>query len=188
MLRVPFPWPGKIKIVINLRQQSPTSERLFITYHGDGEGVDVFDIQETVLPGGETTYVDVQLIPDWHDGLIVLLVPLGNTETKFNLFLTTTRFILSPSQPRTSYWFHVLPDPELKNHHHHVSGPKTNHFFLSYLLARLTLRGLGGGTIRHTEGTNISSPPGPVTSHLLRWLLSFRIASLPLQITFCGAQ
>lgn len=64
MLRVPFPWPGKIQIVINLRQQSPTSERLFITYHGDGEGVDVFDIQETVLPGGETTYVDVQLIPD----------------------------------------------------------------------------------------------------------------------------
>lgn len=39
--------------------------------------------------------------------------------------------------------------------------------------------------IRHTEGTVMSSPPGPVTSHLLRWLLFFKMASLPLQITFC---
>lgn len=39
--------------------------------------------------------------------------------------------------------------------------------------------------IRHTEGTAMSSPPGPVTSHLLRWLLFFKMASLPLQITFC---
>lgn len=39
--------------------------------------------------------------------------------------------------------------------------------------------------IRHTEGTIMSSPPGPVTSHLLRWLLFFKMASLPLQITFC---
>lgn len=38
----------------------------------------------------------------------------------------------------------------------------------SYLLARLMLSGLGGGMIRHTEGTVISSPPGPVISHLLR--------------------
>lgn len=40
--------------------------------------------------------------------------------------------------------------------------------FESYLLARLMVSGLGGGTIRQTEGTNMSSPPGPVTCHLLR--------------------
>lgn len=39
---------------------------------------------------------------------------------------------------------------------------------VSYLLARPMLCGLGGGTMRHTEGTNMSRPPGPVTFHLLR--------------------
>lgn len=34
--------------------------------------VDVFD---TVLPGDEALDVDVELIPDAHDGLVVLLIP-----------------------------------------------------------------------------------------------------------------
>ncbi len=44
------------------------------------------DINETVLPGDETLNIDVQLIPDWHDGLIVLLVPLDDTGTKLRLY------------------------------------------------------------------------------------------------------
>lgn len=55
-----------------------------------------------------------------------------------------------------------------------------------YLLARLMDRGLGGGTSRQTEGTSISRPPGPVTSHLLRSELSFRMPMSSLQITFCS--
>lgn len=47
----------------NVRLQSNFSG-FIITYHGDGERVDVSDVQETVLPGDETLYVDVQLIPD----------------------------------------------------------------------------------------------------------------------------
>lgn len=47
------------------------------TYHGDGERVDAFDIQDAVLPGDETLHIDVQLIPDGQDGLVVLLVPAG---------------------------------------------------------------------------------------------------------------
>lgn len=54
-----------------------------ITYHGESEWVDASDIQETVLPGDEALSVDVQLIPDWQYGLIVLLVPMGSTETTF---------------------------------------------------------------------------------------------------------
>ena len=34
--------------------------------------VDVFN---TVLPGDEALDVDVELIPDAHDGLVVLLIP-----------------------------------------------------------------------------------------------------------------
>lgn len=52
--------------------------------------------------------------------------------------------------------------------------------FQAHLLARPTLKELGGGMMRHTEGTTMSSPPGPVTSHLLRWLLFLRMASFPL--------
>lgn len=44
------------------------------------------------------------------------------------------------------------------------------------------LRGFGGGISRHTEGTNMSRPPGPVTSHLLRCELSFRMPSFPFKI------
>ena len=56
----------------------------------------------------------------------------------------------------------------------------------SYFLAMAIEMGFGGGTSRQTEGTSMSRPPGPVTCHLLRWLLSFRMPSLSLQITFCG--
>lgn len=48
----------------------------FTTYHGDGERVDAFDVQDAVLPGDETLHIDVQLVPDGQDGLVVLLVPL----------------------------------------------------------------------------------------------------------------
>ena len=56
----------------------------------------------------------------------------------------------------------------------------------SYFLAMEIEMGFGGGTSRQTEGTSMSRPPGPVTCHLLRWLLSLRMPSLSLQITFCG--
>lgn len=136
-------------------------------YHGDGEGVDALDIHDAVLPGDETLDVDIKLAPDWQDCFVVLLVSLHDTEVKFKGFR-----IIFPARAR------VIQSPLTVN-------VQIKAFFVSYLLARLMLIGLGGGTIRHTEGTNISRPPGPVTSHLLRWLLSFRIASLPLRITFC---
>lgn len=53
-----------------------------LCYHGDGERVDVFNIQQTVLPGDETLHVDVQLIPDRHDGVKALLNPLKKTGIK----------------------------------------------------------------------------------------------------------
>lgn len=49
----------------------------------------MFDIQKTVLPGSETLNVDVQLIPDGQDGLIVLLVPLDNTETSNHILISS---------------------------------------------------------------------------------------------------
>lgn len=39
--------------------------------------------------------------------------------------------------------------------------------------------------MRLTDGTSISTPPGPVTCHLLRSLLSFKMHSSPLRIVFC---
>ena len=59
--------------------------------------------------------------------------------------------------------------------------------FKTYLLEMSTARGLGGGMMRPTEGTSMSTPPGPVTCHLLRSLLSFRIHSSPLWTIFCKA-
>lgn len=58
---------------------------------------------------------------------------------------------------------------------------------VSHLLARPMLSGFGGGISRHTEGISMSRPPGPVTSHLLRWELSFRMPSFPLRILFWKA-
>lgn len=49
----------------------------------------MFDIQKTVLPGDETLSVDVQLIPDGQDGLIVLLIPLDNTETNDRILISS---------------------------------------------------------------------------------------------------
>lgn len=57
----------------------------------------------------------------------------------------------------------------------------------SYLVARPMLSGLGGGISRHTEGISMSRPPGPVTSHLLRCELSFRMPSFPFKIPFWRA-
>lgn len=53
-----------------------------------------------------------------------------------------------------------------------------------YLLASPMLSGFGGGMSRHTEGMDMSRPPGPVTSHLLRCELSFRMPSFPFNIPF----
>ena len=44
-------------------------------YHRQSEGVDLVDVFNTVLPGDETLNIDVQLVPDAHDGLIILVVP-----------------------------------------------------------------------------------------------------------------
>ena len=52
----------------------------------------------------------------------------------------------------------------------------------TYMLAMPMLSGLGGGMSKHTEGISMSRPPGPVTSHLLRWELSFRMPSFPFKI------
>lgn len=59
---------------------------------------------------------------------------------------------------------------------------------VSHLLARPMLSGFGGGINRHTEGISMSRPPGPVTSHLLRCELSFRMPSFPFKIPFCRRQ
>lgn len=59
---------------------------------------------------------------------------------------------------------------------------------VSYLLARPMLSGFGGGINKHTEGISMSRPPGPVTSHLLRCELSFRMPSFPLRIPFWEAE
>lgn len=56
----------------------------FATYHGDGERLDAFDIQDAVLPGDDTLHVDVQLVPDGQDGLVVLLVPVGGGRSFVN--------------------------------------------------------------------------------------------------------
>lgn len=48
-----------------------------ISYHTESERVDVIDVFKAILPGHETLDVDVELIPDAHDGLIVLLIPTG---------------------------------------------------------------------------------------------------------------
>lgn len=58
-----------------MQQGRASSGEHFPTYHGDGERVDAFDVQQAVLPGDETLHVDVQLVPDGQDGLVVLLVP-----------------------------------------------------------------------------------------------------------------
>lgn len=46
------------------------------TYHAESERVDVIDVLEAVLPRDEALDVDVELVPDVHDGLIILLVPV----------------------------------------------------------------------------------------------------------------
>lgn len=46
-----------------------------ISHHAEGEGVDVVDVFETILPGDEALDVDVELVPDAHDGIIILLIP-----------------------------------------------------------------------------------------------------------------
>lgn len=58
------------------------------TYHGDGERVDAFDVQDAVLPGDETLHVDVQLVPDGQDGLVVLLVPSCQNKDGISHLLT----------------------------------------------------------------------------------------------------
>ena len=68
-----------------------------------------------------------------------------------------------------------------------VRTPRPAGTWTTYLLERSTARGLGGGMMRPTEGTSMSTPPGPVTYHLLRSLLSFRIHSSPLWTIFCKA-
>lgn len=47
-----------------------------MSYHADGERVDVIHVLQAILPGNETLNVDVQLIPDAHDSIIILLIPV----------------------------------------------------------------------------------------------------------------
>lgn len=46
-----------------------------VSYHADSERVNVIDVFEAILPRDETLDVDVELIPDAHDGFIILLIP-----------------------------------------------------------------------------------------------------------------
>lgn len=46
-----------------------------MSYHADSEGVDVIDVFEAILPWDETLDVDVELVPDAHDSIIILLIP-----------------------------------------------------------------------------------------------------------------
>lgn len=55
---------------------------------------------------------------------------------------------------------------------------------MTHLQERSTAKGFGGGMMRPTEGTSMSTPPGPATYHLLRSLLSLRIHSSPLCTIF----
>lgn len=71
-----------LNMSINLLLTDSRHKDLFMPYHGDGEGVDALDIQETVLPGDEALNVDVKLVPDGQDGVVVLLVSLDNAEIK----------------------------------------------------------------------------------------------------------
>ena len=53
----------------------PGIGKVLTTHHGEREGVDVVDVFDTVLPGDQTLDVDEQLVPDAHDGFVILLVP-----------------------------------------------------------------------------------------------------------------
>lgn len=116
----------------------------------------MLNVLHAVLPGNQTLDVDVQLTPDGHDGFIVLLIPVRQSENQC-----------------ISVHCQLLCD-------------LCACVFLSYFCARLMLRGFGGGMIRHTDGISISSPPGPVTCHLLRCVLSFRMPSFPFRMPFCN--
>lgn len=57
----------------------------FVTsYHTDGEGVDVIDVSEAILPGDETLDVYVELIPNAHNGIIILLISENRTSNKLS--------------------------------------------------------------------------------------------------------
>lgn len=129
-----------------------------LSHHGDCERVDAADVMQAVLPGDEAFYIDEELVPQRLKGLVILLIPA--------------------IQDKYTHASHVIGSWDFLMH--------VWCMYVSYLLARLMDSGLGGGTIRQTEGTSISSPPGPVTSHLLRSVLSFRMPRSPLQITFCS--
>ena len=45
---------------------------------------------------------------------------------------------------------------------------------------------LGGGTVKHTEGTMASFPLGLITFHLVLWELSSNTHSSPRDIVICG--
>lgn len=53
------------------------------------------NVLHAVLPRDQTLNVDVQLIPDGHDGFIVLLVPVEQSMSKFSkcFFKIATAFL-----------------------------------------------------------------------------------------------
>ena len=59
---------------------------------------------------------------------------------------------------------------------------------LLYLLAISTASLLGGGTVKHTDGTMASLPPGLMTFHLARWELLARTHSSSLKMVIWGGQ
>lgn len=52
-----------------------------ISHHAGSERVDVSHIFEAKLPWDETLDVDVELIPNAHDGFIILLIPRQENKT-----------------------------------------------------------------------------------------------------------
>lgn len=73
-----------------------------IFYHAESERVDVIDIFKAILPRHEALDVDVELIPNVHDGMIILLIPKEHNNLsvtcKQNNYLIRTFF-----RPRLIY-------------------------------------------------------------------------------------
>lgn len=77
-------------------KRKPSSQSASLSHHAEGEGVDVIDVLDTVLPRDETLDVDVELVPDVHDGLVILLVPVEEHKTFISQIIQCFIYHISP--------------------------------------------------------------------------------------------
>lgn len=75
------------------------------SYHADGEGADVVHVFEAELPRDEALDVDVELIPDAHDGFIILLVPRGSTRP---LICRRETIFIKIFRLRSLFWYKMI--------------------------------------------------------------------------------